>query len=527
MTIQPNRDPEVSTHESEFVKCAGDFAYFCKTYVKIRHWKLGIIPFELHKYQLRYVNAMEQHRFLIMKKFRQGGFSTLAAIWALWRCMFHEDQSIFMLSKTDRECLNNSYVVKLALDEMPDWLKPKMEKDNHHQKIFIETGSKLLFYTPEAACGRSLTHLIIDEAAFIKDMDKHWKSMFPTISTGGHVICQSTPNGKDNWFAETYANAEQYKNSFVIFDTNYTEHPDYNKPEWVKETRKNLGEWGFRSEVLAEFLPPKTFWGTKHNPHPEDWKAVHTEIEADEWMKEKDTVGRVLEEQPTLREEIRKALEKEEFFDLSELIEADAKKQFGVEDLKEPKEGSTTDETTVVEFQKLSKEEIKERFKKAHEHWDKTKDQHPEQDDWHADSARDLAEWYGGRADYKDYPCKKDESPFHVDWLVDSANYYADLADMQEWEERLRECRVRYMAPPDDATAGQVAILKLIQKRFATLEKAELLFVMRYLCINGVPTRIEEDPVNYAYVGLKEFWGKEKAAETVAQILEEKLKAVF
>ena len=48
-----------------------------------------------------------------------------------------------------------------------------MGKRTDHQKEFLETGSWINFYTPEAARGKSITYLIIDEAAFIPF---HWQN---------------------------------------------------------------------------------------------------------------------------------------------------------------------------------------------------------------------------------------------------------------------------------------------------------------------------------------------------------------
>ncbi len=107
--------------------------------------------------------------------------------------------------------------------ELPSWMwsPNQMEKNNDHQKLFSETGCKLFFYTPEAARGRSITYLILDEAAFIPAMDKHWKAMFQTISTGGHCICVSTVNGVGNWYYDIFTGAKKGQNDFHIIELDY------------------------------------------------------------------------------------------------------------------------------------------------------------------------------------------------------------------------------------------------------------------------------------------------------------------
>ncbi len=240
--------------QKEMLKCAISFPYFCHKYVKIAHPKRGLLPFVLYDYQRRVVKEYELHRFNILSKFRQGGLTTVTVLWCMWRCMFKLDETIMVLSKSDREAIAAGEIVKRGLIELPEWMRPEMDKNNDHQKLFTDTGCKLFFYTPEAARGRSITYLVLDEAAFIPQMDKHWKAMFPTISTGGHCICISTVNGVGNWYHDIFVGAQKKQNDFQVIELDYWEHPEYNDPDWVKATRAQLGDKGWRQEVLRDFL---------------------------------------------------------------------------------------------------------------------------------------------------------------------------------------------------------------------------------------------------------------------------------
>lgn len=240
--------------QKEMMKCALSFPYFCHKYVKIAHPKRGLLPFVLYNYQRRCVQEYENQRFNILSKFRQGGLTTVTVLWCMWRCMFKLDETIMVLSKSDREAIAAGEIVKRGLIELPVWMKPEMDKNNDHQKLFNETGCKLFFYTPEAARGRSITYLVLDEAAFIPQMDKHWKAMFPTISTGGHCITISTVNGVGNWYYDTFQGAKKKENDFHVIELDYWEHPEYNDPNWVKATRAQLGEKGWLQEVMRDFL---------------------------------------------------------------------------------------------------------------------------------------------------------------------------------------------------------------------------------------------------------------------------------
>lgn len=239
----------------EVIKCAKNFFYWCHRYVKILHPTFGTIPFVPYRYQRNVIKEYEAKRFNMISKFRQGGITTLTVLWGLWKCMFQKDQQIFVLSKTDREALAAGEIAKRAMDNFPYWLYDQNNADiTKHEKKFDDIGSKICFYTPEAARGKSATYIIIDEAAFIEKMEDHWKAMYPVIATGGHIEIISTVNGLGNWYEETYHEAEAGRNFFNIINLDYWEHPVYANPEWASSMRANLGEKGWQQEVLRNFL---------------------------------------------------------------------------------------------------------------------------------------------------------------------------------------------------------------------------------------------------------------------------------
>lgn len=239
----------------EIVKCAKNFFYWCHRYVKILHTKYGTIPFVPYSYQRRAIEEFENKKFNMVSKFRQGGLTTIAVLWGLWKCGYQKDQQIYFLSKTDREALAAGDIARRAMDNFPYWMFDSRQTDiTKHEKKFNDVGSKLCFYTPEAARGKSATNIIIDEAAFIDNMDEHWKAMYPVVAAGGSVQIISTVNGIGNWYEECYREAEVGKNFFNIIDLDYWEHPTYANPIWAEEMKSNLGEKGWRQEVLRDFL---------------------------------------------------------------------------------------------------------------------------------------------------------------------------------------------------------------------------------------------------------------------------------
>ena len=245
---------KLQNQREEIRKCIKSFSYFCHKYIKIVHPMGGLVPFILYDYQRRVIKEYAEHKFTIISKFRQAGLTTVTAIWCLWLCMFKKNQIIMLMSKTDREAMTAATMVANAVDWLPTWLQPQMGKDNDHNKEFRKTGSRIDFQGPSAARSRSLTYMILDEAAHIPEMEKHWAAMSPTLFTGGSCIALSTVNGLGNWYQEQFYEAKAKKNRFHVIELDFWENPDYNNPIWVADQKAILGKKGWDQEVLRSFL---------------------------------------------------------------------------------------------------------------------------------------------------------------------------------------------------------------------------------------------------------------------------------
>ena len=74
---------------------------------------------------------------------------------------------------------------------------------------------------------------MFDEAAFIENGRDVYASALPTVSTGGHIIMISTPNGKDMLYYETCRQAKlkgtKDWNNFELVEMKWYQDPRYNK----------------------------------------------------------------------------------------------------------------------------------------------------------------------------------------------------------------------------------------------------------------------------------------------------------
>lgn len=225
----------------EYVKCMQDPAYFMKKYCYIQHPNRGRILFHLYLFQEKVLHLFRDNQNIITLKSRQLGISTLVAAYSLWLMLFHKDKNILALATTQSTARNLVTKVQFMYENLPKWLKIKTEEDNK-LSLRLVNGSRIKAASSNSDAARSeaVSLLIIDEAAFIDNIEETFASAQQTLATGGQAIVLSTPNGIGNWFHRTWQKAETRENSFIPVRLPWSIHPERNQT-WREEQDKDLG----------------------------------------------------------------------------------------------------------------------------------------------------------------------------------------------------------------------------------------------------------------------------------------------
>jgi hypothetical protein len=235
--------------KGELVKCSYDPAYFIKKYVYISHPIKGTIPFNLYLFQEKTLEQFLKNKHKLILKSRQLGISTLTAAYALWLMVFHSDKNILVVCTTQGTSKNMVTKVTFAFDNLPGWMKefccgPK-KKPLENNKTLLKLGTnsqiKAVSGAGDATRSEAVSLLIIDEAAFIDNMEEVWASAQSTISTGGESIILSTPNGSGNFFHKNWVKSETDTIPFFFpIKLPWQVHPDRDQT-WRDEQDEVLG----------------------------------------------------------------------------------------------------------------------------------------------------------------------------------------------------------------------------------------------------------------------------------------------
>ncbi len=238
----------------EYIKCAKDPAYFMRKYCYIQHPTRGRILFNLYPFQEKVLHLFRDNQFLITLKSRQLGISTLAAGYSLWLMVFHKDKNVLALATTQATARNLVTKVQFMYDQLPKWLRLQAVEKNK-LSLRLKNGSKIQAKSSNSDAARSeaVSLLLIDEAAFIDNIEETFTAAQQTLATGGQCMALSTPNGIGNWFHSTYAKAETGENSFIPVKLPWTVHPERNQT-WRDQQDRDLGPRMAAQECDCDFL---------------------------------------------------------------------------------------------------------------------------------------------------------------------------------------------------------------------------------------------------------------------------------
>jgi hypothetical protein len=167
------------------------------------------------------------------------GLSVITAGYVAWRLMFRYEERILIIANDGAGAIRFLATVKQFIDNTPSWLRPESKATDNQKKLEFSNGSwvEAKASSPNAGRGESLTMLVLDETAFIKDDEDIWMGAGMALSaTKGKCIMISTPNGTGGLYHKTWIDAINGENDFNDMSVHWTENPQSSEGlEWRKD----------------------------------------------------------------------------------------------------------------------------------------------------------------------------------------------------------------------------------------------------------------------------------------------------
>jgi predicted phage terminase large subunit-like protein len=186
-------------------------------------------------------------RFKVIAAGRRCGKSHLAAVSMILNALNGKPGKTFYVAPTQgiaRDVMWHS-LFDIAGD-LIEWSNVNnLEMDIAGNRIYLKGSDR-----PDSLRGVSLKHLVLDEAAFIKE-DVFNNILRPALSDRmGSCIFIGTPEGR-NWFYDLYEGAGEWEDYERWHLTTY-DNPFVRRSE-IEAAKKTLPRWSFNQEYMASF----------------------------------------------------------------------------------------------------------------------------------------------------------------------------------------------------------------------------------------------------------------------------------
>jgi hypothetical protein len=184
---------------------------------------------------------------IIMNACRQSGKSTMSAIIALHRALYHPGSLVLCLAPSLRQ---SQELFAKVLGFYRDLDRPVPPQAERKLSLELENESRIVTLpgtekTIRGFSGAAL--LIVDEAARVED--ELYYSVRPMLAvSGGRLLMLSTPFGKRGVFYHEWSEGKGWER----YEVPASQCPRI-PPEFLAEEREAIGEWWYSQEYECQF----------------------------------------------------------------------------------------------------------------------------------------------------------------------------------------------------------------------------------------------------------------------------------
>ena len=234
--------------------------FFFSTYIWVINPVHGRVKFDLYPFQKAVLYQFLKERFNIILKFRQAGITELIAMYSLWLAMYHPNKKIAIISIKDSVARKVLKKIKFMYKNLPWYLQTPIingrNGDNGTGTTMEFANGSVIESIPtsdQAGRSESLSLLVIDEAAVVRWASTIWASAFPTLSTGGAAIVNSTPYGVGGFYHNLWVESVSGEKPINPIRLRWQMHPERDD-NWYKQMAAVLGPRRTAQEIDGDFL---------------------------------------------------------------------------------------------------------------------------------------------------------------------------------------------------------------------------------------------------------------------------------
>lgn len=252
--------PGLTREEVSILASVVNDVFLFSTFCFVVHPVRGKVHFNLYPFQKSVLYQFVRNQFNIILKFRQAGITELISMYCLWLTMYHPNKKVNIISIKDTTAKKVLKKIKYMYKNLPWYLQVPIINGRAGEygsasMIEFNNGSFIESIPTSSEAGRSesLSLLVIDEAAVVRWASQIWAAAFPTLSTGGSAIVNSTPYGVGNFYHTSWVDAIAGGNPFTPIRLYWRMHPERDDA-WYNQMSSALGPKRTAQEIDGDFL---------------------------------------------------------------------------------------------------------------------------------------------------------------------------------------------------------------------------------------------------------------------------------
>lgn len=256
----------------ELAKCKLDPIYFLENHIYIEE-PGGVVQFKPYNAQKDLVKTILNDHYVIVLKSRQIGISTVIQAFSVYLVTFFKNITVGVISRDGPEATDFVRKTRLIYESLPKWMRHDFIKKTE-QSFELSNNSRILAATvnqsnPQSVFrGKTITFLIIDEAAHVRKIEEAFIGMSPAVLRAHDVAkskgipygiaIMSTPKGTTGvgeWFYKTWVDANSDKSLFTPVKIHYSQAP-FTTDEWLEKQKQMLAykEDAIEQELELKFI---------------------------------------------------------------------------------------------------------------------------------------------------------------------------------------------------------------------------------------------------------------------------------
>jgi len=201
---------------------------------KIKNKQGELVLFSLNKIQRQHLIDRGSHRYNLILKARQFGFTTLYCIDLLDEALWVDGMTCGIIAHEAKKLPDYFTIVKRAFENLPEYLKPDCKTETKYMYEFVRRfdGKPMdsSIYVSTDIRGGTVQKLHITESAYIKDRQALNSGSKQAVPLTGWISEETTGNGFNDFY-DFYMDSQQSKGGDMDYNTYF--YPWYLNQEYT------------------------------------------------------------------------------------------------------------------------------------------------------------------------------------------------------------------------------------------------------------------------------------------------------